>query len=158
MQIGIHIEKQFPLSVYDTRQVGIRWLNVLLKYEKLIKKDYERTVDTWDRKPTFESKIKFMGARPRLTVWTGSETYFELDEGTDVRYDVMTTDFVPKTQVGQLRSFPGKGGFAYKDPKNPRPGIEARRFSILITRKHEKNLQKDLQDATIVGLKARKRL
>lgn len=158
MQIGIKIDKQLPIAIYDTRNVGIRWLNVLLKYEKLIKRDYLRTIETWNNKPRFESEIKFKGARPRLSVFTNSSIYEELDSGTDIRYDVMTVGFEPKTKRGQIRSFPGEGGFAYKDTKNPRPGIEARRFSITITRIHEKNLQKELQQATIKGLKARKKI
>ena len=155
MDMQIEISKQFPITTYDTRQVGIRWLNILRKYEKLILADYLRTIETWDHKPAFYSQVRYANANPRLFVWTSDDIYIEIDEGTNVRYDVMTTDFVPKTQPGVLRSFPGEGGFAYRD-KNPRPGIEPRRFSITITRKYEKEIQKELQQATIEGLRVRK--
>lgn len=159
MATGVIIAKHQPLVLFDTRNVGIRYLNVLKKYEKLIKADYYRTTKTWkEHDPIFQSKITFARANPELKVWTNDQVYYELDTGTDVRYATMTSDplFLPKTKVGVLDSFPGRGGLAYYDPNIPRPGIEARLFSVTITNKYEKDLFAELDDATRKGVAARK--
>jgi len=157
MPTGIFISKSFPVEYYDVRNVGIRWLNVLRKYEKLIKEDYYRTTETWrQHHPVFYSNVRYSGGNPRLTVYTDDIVYTEIDEGTDIRYSVMSRDFEPKTRARVLRSFPGKGGFAYNDFENPRPGIEPRYFSDTITKKYKDKIIAELRRATIEGVKTKR--
>lgn len=151
--MGVFISKTFPLQYYDTTNIGIRWLNVLKKYEKLILADYYRTVETWENHhPVFDSKISYAGGEPALLVFTQDPIYRDIDEGTSIRYDVMTEDFVPKTKARVLRSFKGQGGYAYTDHKNPRPGIEPRYFSDTITRKYEDKIVVELRRALRQGV------
>ena len=160
MRIEVTISKQFPIKTFDTRVVGIRWLNILLKYKKLILADYERTVQTWNTEVTFKGSVAYRGANPTLTIGTNNKLYEIINNGTNIRYDVMDHDplFLPKTKVGVLRSVPGRGGVAWVDMDNPRDGIAARRFAETITFKYEKNIQKELLNATLEGLRARKAL
>lgn len=157
MRIGAYITKQYPIEYYDTRTMGIRWLNIMQRYSKKILADYKKTVETWDRKPIFKKEYSYSGAKPRFAVYTDSDIYFQIDEGTDVRYDTMTPDFQPKTKPGVIGSFSGEGGFAYRDPRITRPGIEPREFSFIITMKYEKEIQDALDRATERGLAQRKK-
>lgn len=156
MVSSLFIFRWLPADYFDTRTLGIRWLNVLRKYERLIKADYYRTTETWkEHHPVFQSKIRYSGGSPSVSVWTDDQVYFEIDGGTPVRYATMTPDFEPKTKARVLASFPGKGKMAYYDPKIPRPGIEPRWFSDEITIKYEAAMAKDIDDATDKGLEAR---
>ena len=58
--------------------------------------------------------------------------WFFLNDGTDIRYAVMTADFVPKTTPGTLTTVRGSGGLSHFDFNNPRPGIEARLWTHII--------------------------
>jgi hypothetical protein len=154
---GIFFVKQLPIEYFDTRFVGYRLLNVLNRYNKKIMADYLRTIKTWDHKPVFHSYVAYQGARPRLAIWTDDSIYYDVDNGTDVRYDVMTWPFEPKTKAGVLDSFPGVGGYSYTDTKNPRSGIEPRNFSGTITKLYYEPFLADLEKALAAGVEARTR-
>jgi hypothetical protein len=137
--------------------MGIRMYNTMRAAAKDIRADYEKTTATWDHKPHFSTEIRFSGANPRLTVGTNNEIYGDIDEGTTIRYDVMTHDplFQPKTKVRFIGSVEGEGGFAYTDMENPRPGIDARMFSDTITKRHAGLTQDLLRDALIASIRRR---
>lgn len=67
-----------------------------------------------------------------------------VDEGTDVRYARMSLDFVPKTQVGQLRSGQGRGGFEELDFLH-RPGIQAREYGKQIVEQLQDEFTQDIK-------------
>lgn len=156
MATSVFFVKYYPADYFDARRLGVRWLNVLRKYEKLIKADYYRTTASWkNHHPVFQSKVRYLGGNPRLFVYTDDRVYGEIDGGTPVRYVTMTPDFEPKTRARVLDSFPGKGKVAYKNKNIPRPGIEPRWFSDEITVKYEDRITRDLDRATDEGLEAR---
>jgi hypothetical protein len=160
-RIQVEIDKQLPIETYDTNVIGIRWLQVLVRYKNKILADYLKTTATWDNKPEFKSEIRYRGADPTVIVGTDSIIYQDLDEGTDVRFDVMTHDplFEPKTSVGFIGSVEGVGGYAYTTTSDdPREGIEARLFSVVITDRYRDEFFREIQKATDAGLAARKKI
>lgn len=113
------------------------------------KADFESTVATWDKKPTFQvAKESF-----KRIIFTSDKNYKYLDEGTKVRYVIMIPGFIAKTMPGVLGSRPGRGGVLVHT-KNPQPGIKARGWTKLIQDKWETELPKTVQKAitdTVTG-------
>lgn len=104
------------------------------KMAKRMKRDFERTTKTFDEtKVVFRQKTSTAGRS--VTVYTDNEIYGYLDEGTPIRYAVMSPDFSPKTRPGSLESRPGSGRLIRIDLENPREGIEARNFSQQVEEK-----------------------
>lgn len=63
-----------------------------------------------------------------------------LDKGTDVRFAIVSFDFIPKTAPDRLVPGPGAGriiGFS----QEPLPGIEARNFTLLIATLIQKDME-----------------
>jgi len=87
-----------------------------------------KLVSTWHHRVDFSYKVTQSGDGFEVLVWTEDEIFFYVDQGTRVRYATMTDDFEPKTTPGSLSGGVGKGGLAYVDVNNPKPGITARRF------------------------------
>lgn len=132
--------------------------------------DFERTTSTWSTQPAFEmefaSNPRYMEAHvfcdalrdgDRVKGTTGPQpapvnlVYYFLNGGTAVRYAKMTLDFVPKSRVGIIGSFPGRGGVAKVDPRDPQPGIEARKWDEAIAKKYRLILPTQLGAALARG-------
>lgn len=89
---------------------------------------FEKTVETWTDKPEFKVTEK----AGRVEVSTNNKIYFYLDKGTSVRYATMSPDFQPKTRARVIGSNRGRGGMVFVSRNHPKPGIEAREFSVII--------------------------
>lgn len=113
------------------------------------KKDFEATVETWERQPEFEITGESIISRE---VFTQDKIYFFINNGTSVRYATMTPDFQAKTTPRVIGSNRGSGGVHFINRNRPRPGIEARKFDEVIAKKWEKQfpliLQKAVTEAT----------
>jgi hypothetical protein len=160
MKYGVIMSRQYPIEQFDVRYIGFRMYGTLRRYRKKILDEYAKTVKTWNHKPDFVSRLKFSGANPRISVYTDDEIYWKVDGGTEIRYDVMTHDplYEPKTAYRVIDSFPGQGGFAYKDFDNPRDGIQARMFSDEITMRLRDAFFRELDRNMRDGLRKMKRL
>lgn len=103
---------------------------------KGVLQDYKSTTETWDTKPRFYSRTKVTADYVERYVYTKSDIYRWVHDGTERRYAVLSSDFQPKTIPGALASFPGRGGVIRFDYSRPQPGIIARNFtdSIIIKR------------------------
>lgn len=104
----------------------------------------ERTTATWDTKTTVKAEVKGRGGDYVLALNITPEkqalVWHWLDEGTDVRYAIMTPDFVAKTVPGSLDSRSGSGEVIIVDTAHPQPGIKARGWSKEITKATAKAL------------------
>lgn len=93
----------------------------------------ERTTATWDTAPRVKAETKGRGGDYvtilKLTPEGEALIWHWLNEGTDVRYALMSPDFVAKTVPGRLDSGSGAGGVLMIDMRHPRPGIEARNWT-----------------------------
>ena len=122
-------------------------------------KDFEKVTRTWKGDaPRIQTEAKLVpaGVSPSTgfhtsftaSAWPredGSKGYWKwrwLDEGTEVRYAVMSTPFISKTRKGQLQSWVGKGKMLHVSKKLNKgkgmPGIEARKFTKALRDKWEK--------------------
>ena len=91
--------------------------------------------ETWDDEIEFAIDDVSDGTNLVFNVHADGENariYRYVDEGTSVRHAVMTRDFAPKTSVRSLASSRGRGGLAYVDKRVSAPGIQARRFSLVV--------------------------
>lgn len=92
---------------------------------------YRKTVQTWNFPPQFSAIRRTEG----YTIMVSDIRYRYLDSGTKVRYATMTKGFVPKTKVGVMYSYQGAGRLAYVNKRKPRPGIQARGWSLEVYRR-----------------------
>ncbi len=122
-----------------TKQLQGKLAAVLLNTQKRVLKHLERYVETWDHKPFFETKggTRYANGDLSVGVYIDDDVFWYLELGTDVRYAVMSGDFVPKTSPGNINSQAGAGEFNYLDMRNPRPGIEPREIRKTIVTMEE---------------------
>lgn len=129
---------------FDTRTFDREMRREMEKLVKEIKADFEKTVATWDHKPTFVTSIRVsfdeLRGRVRTRPISGRKPpeliYYFLSEGTRVRHAIMSNDFVPKSRVRTIDSFPGQGGLLRVDPRFHGPGIKARKWDEAIADKN----------------------
>lgn len=94
---------------------------------EIVKRALERTTATWDTKVFFKIDTHNYAEEFSHTVSTDNEIFRFVNDGTSVRYWVMTKDFQPKTTPRVIGSRAGQGGKAYFWSKGA-PGIEPREF------------------------------
>lgn len=104
----------------------------------------DRTTATWEHTLRVKAEVKGRGGDYTMLLKLSPEKQAQiwhwLDEGTDVRYAIMTPDFVAKTVPGSLDSRAGSGGVIIVDTSNPQPGIQARGWSPEIAKKTQELL------------------
>lgn len=133
-------KKPDPNAFRKRMLVAARRVNVETKAR------YSRTVRTWRNKPVFTSTISTAGGNITSDTGTDNEIYGYVNNGTSVRYAVMTPDFVSKTEPNIVNSRSGSGGLSHFNFRNPRPGIVARRFDEAIARELKRTVAKILQE------------
>lgn len=93
----------------------------------------DRTTATWEHNLKAKAETKGRGGDYvtilKLSPTEAAEIWHYLDEGTDVRYALMSPDFSPKTRPGSLDAVAGTGGVVIVDLDHPKPGIDARGWS-----------------------------
>lgn len=113
-------------------------LAALRKTGKALDKRLGETTATWEgEKPKFETRIHLSAKEASLQpAMLGSDKakwkWRWLDEGTRVRYAIMSRNWKSKTTPGFVGSGPGAGEMVHVDVDNPQPGIKARRWSKLV--------------------------
>lgn len=146
---------------FDPDAFSREMIKEMEKLNKDIKKDFEATVRTWEHTPRFTSKVnvsqglieghtrtaRIHGGKPPELI------YYFLARGTKVRFAKMTDDWMPKTRVRVIGSFPGRGGLERVD-HIARPGIKAREWHVAIAIKHKARLVFRLRVALRNGAKA----
>lgn len=116
-----------------------------------IMQDFLKTVETWqEERPNFTRALGTRGGNLEVLVGPSGNTkgvqkWVWLNEGTKVRYAVMTRDFIAKTKPGTFSSGPGKGGKAFMSLTNPRPGIQPRGWTKKGKDKHEPRFKRDIE-------------
>lgn len=107
-----------------------------------VKRDYEATVRTWERKPTFTIEY----GKDEVIVSTGDDNYTGIDEGVPAhiiaarRSPVMRfqKDYKAKSQPGVIGSRSGgKSGNIIVANVVSHPGIQARKFTDAIKKKND---------------------
>lgn len=147
MPIAVVSKAIKPTSkLWDDRafRLGLRRVNK--STAQGMKRDYEKTVETWDDNVVFEQLTQTVGGDLIVIVGTDNAIYRYVNDGTRVRRALMSPDFSPKSRPGSLRSRPGQGGVIFISKDLALPGIEARDFTGQITKKWEGKYKRRIHD------------
>lgn len=128
-------------------------LNGMRKVGTQIKQDFEKTTQTWDHKPKFETLVSLSGG-PTVLVETNDEIYHYVSEGTKphtirpTRARVLAFPGVynAKTTPGVLeaRSGGSSGDMVYtKEVRHP--GTQPRKFDELIAKKWQSKFKREME-------------
>ena len=130
--------------------VRLALLNALRAEGRISAKEFQKLVEGWKGdKPSFESIISLQGGNAAvLTGPTGNQKGIDkfrwLNDGTSVRWAVMSPDWKSKTKPGVLRSGGGRGrviiaGRRAMSRRNirPRPGIRARNWTATLQKRRK---------------------
>lgn len=141
-------------------KIRLELLNALHKEGRAAVKEHEKTVKTWrGEKPTFVSQVSLAGGNATLLVGpTGDEKgvakWSWLNEGTKIRWAVMSGDWQSKTTPRSFGSGPGAGRVVIygkaamlKRGIGPRPGIEAREWTTEIQKRRKREFQRLMVEA-----------
>jgi hypothetical protein len=137
---------------YSTFQFEIR--GEAQKIADEVMKDFQKTVRTWNEKPRFFKRIEVTRRGVNIVVGTDNQIYKYVNNGTRVRYAVMSRNFRAKTRPGVIGSSAGRGGLVIINRNRPRPGIEARRFDQKIYEKWKPAYKRRIGNAVRRGQRA----
>lgn len=143
--------KPKKLNVDKVRQ---NLLNALRKEGNAVKKEYEKTVATWNDPPKFEVLIGLERPPGSATVLVGPvgttmqvNKFVWTDEGTEPHVIkaknapnlVFQSGYSPKTKPGKIASYPaGHFGEFVRIKQVNHPGTEARKFTEIIVKRRRK--------------------
>lgn len=116
-----------------------RSVNTLLKNTgKAFEKDMREPTQYWNK----SIPIKHKQEVNYVEVTTNDPRWYYLNVGTNIRWAVLTPDFIPKTTPRQLHGRPGQGQVLIAGKLAmlarglpPRPGIKARQWIDIIVQK-----------------------
>lgn len=143
-----------PEAVQEDR-IRLNVLSALQRVANDVRREFRRTVVTWNHRVTFETSKTFSrGARGReaeygIRVTTDDQIWGWLNEGTEVRRRAMSYDFEPKTEPNNYESFEGQGGPAGFGEFD---GIEARNWTQMAERDFQRPLLIAVTNAILAGL------
>src|SRR3990167_4148700 len=140
MPAGVFEFRIIKSKFLSPAQVRIRILNALIAEGKAIKGELEKTTATWvDHHPRFDAQVRFAKGFVFVAVTTDEKIWGYLNRGTGIRWALMSSGWVSKTTPGVISSGAGAGfvevkgqGAMTKLGIPPRPGIEARRWTIVV--------------------------
>ena len=119
-------------------------------------REFKKTHQTWnEQKPTWRRQLRVDFTSRGWQVDTSHLIYYFLNNGTEVRYAAMTTDFQPKTRVRFIGSGAGQGGFSHLNTRHPPGpgGIDAREWDQAIAKRMTPIVIKGYEKAMEAGAK-----
>lgn len=141
--------------------IRLELLSMMSTTSREIKKDFQACVKTWNHKVEFEI-IKSLKGGPTVLIGTDDEIFGYVNNGTP-KHDIPAQNpaglfyadgYTPKTQVGVIGS--GKGGKFGKIRGHgmivTHPGIEARKFDVIIADKWRAKFKRLAEDAIRRGV------
>lgn len=139
-------------------------LNAMRKAARAIRKDFEKTTETWAHKPKFEELISLTGPGPVVLVGTDDEIYGYVDKGTrpheiwagsytgksDKETLAFRTGHKAKTQPRVIDSGPGgsSGDLVFPIMVH-HPGTEAREFDVTIAKQWDGAFKRRMESAMV---------
>lgn len=156
IKFGVIVPKSMNIAAYKS---GVE--NALRLEGNTIEALYKDVSDGFSEPASYDKKLSKSGTRWEMRVSTRDKRMVYLDQGTDIRWAVMSSDFKPKTRKRRLSSGGGSGrtiirGRGAMQSRNiaPRPGVEAREFSEEIVDQRKDRFPERVQNA--IDLAARK--
>jgi hypothetical protein len=143
-------------------------MNGMRKFGTQVKQEYEKTVTTWNAKPTFGYEISLKGEGPTMVAGVtgggaGAEHWRYVNEGTRPHMIFPKGDYPLAFQSGyNAKSTPGlisaKAGGSFGEVVFARgvmhPGSEARNFDKVIQIEMEPRFKRAMEDAMRKAAKA----
>lgn len=149
IKFGYIVPKSININAY---RKGVD--NALRLEGNTIEALYKDVSDGFSSPAAYSKKLVVAGNRREMRVSTKDVRMVNLDQGTEIRWAVMSSDFSPKTQNRRLSSRAGSGrtiirGRSAMQARNiaPRPGIKAREFSDEIVDQRKNRFPQRVQDA-----------
>lgn len=136
----------------------VEFLAALRKTGKALDKRLSETTKTWEgEKPKFQTAIHLTTKEAWLQPMAsgpakGIAKWRWLDEGTRVRYAIMSRDWQSKTTPGFVGSGPGRGRRVFVDVDNPQPGIKPRRWSKIVLKEFRREFSAAMRAALRAGV------
>jgi len=141
--------------------IRLELLNGMRKFGTQVKKEYEKTVTTWNDKPKFGYEIALDSQGPTMIAGVtgggaGAEHWRYVNEGTRPHVILPKGDYPLAFQSGyNAKSTPGlisaKAGGSYGDVVYARgvmhPGTEARNFDEVIQKEMTPRFKRAMEDA-----------
>lgn len=137
--------------------IRLELLNELRKEGKDQKKELEKTIKTWkDEKPNFKSLISLTSNYAAVATGPsgntkGAQKWQWINDGTKIRWALMSSDWQSKTKKGTFKSTRGRGKVVIAGKRAmmqrgiaPRKGIEARDWSGKLTKQRKVPFQRRL--------------
>lgn len=101
---------------------------------------------TWENHTVvFSREFKREGGRISHIVYTTSDIYFWLNEGTASKGAILSKDWRSKTMVRELKSSAGAGRVVGIRKARP-PGIKAREWTTVVAEQLRPQFEKDMRD------------
>ena len=114
-----------------------------------IEKLFRNVSDGFDNTDvSYEKNVSVVGDDLTGATFTDNEIMGYLNDGTDERWAVMSSDWSSKTARGRLSSTSGSGRVVRRGKRNmtrPRPGIEPRQFDKAIVKVRRKPFRRNMQ-------------
>lgn len=145
----------------EAKEIRLELLNELRKEGRLHVRELKKTTATWKGiKPNFESLVG-LTRNGDLSVLTGPTgpmfgvlKWFWLDQGTKIRWALMSKDWRSKTRRRELASHPGQGKAVLRGRRamlaagiGPQPGIEAREWTNMLTEQRKRPFIRNTRQA-----------
>lgn len=150
----VDVKPLLPRRSFKAKAFREEFEKASVTLSKRAKREFQKTHRTWEeQKPTWRVDIQSDFTEIRWTVETSHLIYYFLNNGTSVRYAVMTEGFRPKTRPGYIGSVGGRGGFShlrFTPPPGP-DGIEGRFWDEAIAKKIEPIAFKRYESAMKAG-------
>lgn len=159
----------FQVKIIKAKKMNIKQVKRELEKEaqnqaRIVERKYADTTKSWKgAKPKFDSIIDIGNEIAILTGPTGSDEavnkFIWLDEGTKIRWALMSSNWKSKTSPGRLSSGGGRGKVIIAGRRamrkrgiGPRPGIKARNWTVTLQKQRRVPFTRAMIQATNRGL------
>lgn len=151
--MAIKVRPVLPIR-FNARAINDALESLVQELVEEAEKDFQRTVATWARKPTFRKQVRRSFTQILGEVTTEDRLYRFIDLGTSKGYAEMERGWSPKTRPNVIGSFPGSGRRRRLNFFRPKPGVKARNFSQVIGEKFQAQALRRGQGAITKGAQA----
>lgn len=155
--IGVKLRVFVPKTVFDDARAVRNIQHVMTsKTGPELRKEFEKTIKSWDDRPNFQMEHYFGVRVLWVKVYTYSTVYRLVNAGArpheirprKARLLRFQSQFKPKSRPRLIGSFAGGKSGDYVSARSVHhPGFEAREFDQEISEQYQDTFRKDIQDA-----------
>lgn len=150
--MAVELVKAIKPRKINTKTIQRRLQNALNKEAKIVKREYEKTVATWDDPPRFEALTDISGndisilvgptgteLQVKKFVWTDQGTKPHVIKAKNAPALIFQSGYSPKTLPNKIASYPaGHFGEFVRVQSVNHPGTEPRNFTRIIVQRRRK--------------------